>query len=155
MIQRIMNRGNTFNKSNGGFNKKDAPPPQYLRLPEPVYSEPEFREIKAPEVKVPVIIQPPEDLLASTGSGKKKNIDPALRLRKMAMKSKKIIIKGKGVGAPLSNPHCGARGNSPFKGKGRGLKDFLKSIPRPILDIIYKLHKDGMLAQILKLSAHV
>jgi len=145
MIQRIMNRGNTFNKSNGGFQKKDAPPPQYLRLPEPVKSEPEFREIKAPDIKVPVIIEPPMNISASTGEGKNKNIDPASRLRKMALKSKKIIIKSS------DKKKCKV-----FDPRGRGgLKTFLKSIPRNVLDIIYKLHKDGLLAQVLKLSAHV
>ena len=99
---------------------------------------------------IPIPVQTPIIIPSYTVQKKKKNTDPASKLRKLATKSKKIFIVGKGGYSKIPIPSVPSQST-----RGSGLDEFLYNQPRRILKMISHLHKVGMLLPILKIGKHL
>ena len=140
-----MNRGRPFSKMSGGFLKLKISDKPHVELQV-------HKDVMDPHR--PVIIEPPPKHPQPVGMGtteKPLNRDPASRLRKLAMKSKKILI-GNGRMRPLGGKY--KLGNEP-EGTGKGLEKYLGSLPIKILATISRLHHEGILGHILGIKNHI
>lgn len=136
-----MNRGKNFNKLSGGYSLgkiKDS-----LKIIEPV-----LEDAVSPTI-IPAIA--PKTEIVKT---KVENKDPAYRLRKLALKAKKVMVQKKAQGGKYklgTEPEGDKLGDD---GAGRGLGKYLNTLPKNILAMVSQLHNGGMLVPILKIAKH-
>jgi hypothetical protein len=136
-----MNRGKNFNKLSGGYSLgkiKDS-----LKIIEPVLEDAVLPTI------IPAIA--PKTEIVKT---KVENKDPAHRLRKLALKAKKVMVQKKAQGGKYKHgtePEGDKLGD---EGAGRGLGNYLNTLPKNILAMVSDLHNGNMLVPILKIAKH-
>lgn len=136
-----MNRGKNFNKLSGGYSLgkiKDS-----LKIIEPV-----LEDAVSPTI-IPATA--PKTEIVKT---KVENKDPAHRLRKLALKAKKVIVQKKAQGGKYklgTEPEGDRLGD---EGAGRGLGNYLNTLPKNILTMVSDLNNGGMLVPILKIAKH-
>jgi len=139
-----MNRCKNFNKLSGGFLFDRVH--NSIKTIEPVVDKTEKNIIP----NEPVIITPPPAMI---GNGSKQpNKDPAYRLRKLALKSKKVVVEKKKYGGKY---RTGYEVEEPEMSSGKGLEKYLNVLPKDILGVVSKLQSSGILLPILKMAKHI
>ena len=119
-----MNRGKAFSKCSGGFKAE-----RLASLTGDGSPHTEMKVSKEKDKTIPLII--PEYTESP------KNKDPASRLRKLALKSKKVVVKG-GHKSSMVND----------------LGTYLRSLPERTLKMIGKLQEGGTLESIMKMNEY-
>lgn len=170
-----MNRSSKFNKMSGGLNLNRIR--NSIKAIKPIVDTIEDVAKTIDTVNKTVIIPSipiiKEGIKISGGKGcgvmgsmKEPNKDPASRLRKLAMKAKKVVV-GKGLNKAKGGKY--KTGDEPVGGKyktgdetegsgfrsGSGLENYLKRLPLPVLQMISHLHKGGMLMPIVRMGNHL
>ena len=147
-----MNRGRSFNKLSGGFSLGSIK--NSLQIIKPIIEEVVHIADTVDRINktiiTPAVPIVKEVIRISNMSSKEPHKDPAHRLRKLALKAKKIMVDKKAKGGGTQHKSIKTSPKEIDE-----LKNCLDKLPKNILTMVSHLHNGGMLIPILKIASHL